>query len=490
MAGSVLLDRSSARRTEAGLASVVATVSSPLAAGELAAIAAVADGLELRADLAGEIDPGWLRARFPGALTYAVRSGGSISTGERHRRLLAAARDYDLVELELDQDLTPELLGAIPAGRRRISWRGRASSGAELARLFERMSAIPARLYVLAVDADSVADGLRPLALLKALGRDDVTAFAVGPLGGWTRLLAPHLGAPVVYGGAAGPGQPGALTLAEVTDVYGYPETSPLRALYGIVGGSERHSLAPKILNTGFRALGLQALYVPFFPADFEAFWRELVVAGLPDLGLPVAGLTVVRPHKEAALAVAGTTGGRAERAGAANCLVRTGSVWNGANTTGLIDLLSAAGVDPHGLRAGVIGCGGAGRSVAAELSAHGAGVILANRGAPRGGYASRLLGLPWVSLSEFRPRGLDLVVNATPLVDESPFDAAELAPGSVVADLAYRSGVETALIAAARGRDLVAIDGRQVLAAETGSQFRLMTGQPLPADAVSVALG
>ena len=106
------------------------------------------------------------------------------------------------------------------------------------------------------------------------------------------------------------------------------------------------------------------------------------------------------------------------------------------------------------------------------------------------GGYASRLLGLPWVSLSEFRPRGLDLVVNATPLVDESPFDAAELAPGSVVADLAYRSGVDTALIAAARGRDLVAIDGRQVLAAETGSQFRLMTGQPLPADAVRVALG
>ena len=62
------------------------------------------------------------------------------------------------------------------------------------------MSATPARLYLLAVNADSVADGLRPLALLKALGRDDVTAFAVGPLGGWTRLLAPHLGAPVVYG--------------------------------------------------------------------------------------------------------------------------------------------------------------------------------------------------------------------------------------------------------------------------------------------------
>ncbi|HET6954467.1 MAG TPA: hypothetical protein VFI47_29150, partial [Acidimicrobiales bacterium] len=85
---------------------------------------------------------------------------------------------------------------------------------------------------------------------------------------------------------------------------------------------------------------------------------------------------------------------------------------------------------------------------------------------------------------------GFDLVVNATPLVRELPFDPAELAAGSLVADLAYLAAGETTLVEAAGRHDLVAIDGRTVLAAEAGAQFRLMTGKPLPPNAVRVALG
>jgi 3-dehydroquinate dehydratase/shikimate dehydrogenase len=473
------------------LASVVVTLTKPPAGGEITALAGLADGLEVRADLVGDLDPVWLRSQFPGTLTYALPSArGAASTEERHRRLLAAAQDYDLVELELDCDLVGELLDRIPAERRLVAWRGRADDPAGLSARFERMAKVPAGLYLVAVEASTVADGLLPLALLKALGRADVTAFATGLAGGWTRLLAPRLGAPVIHASAPGGVQAGTLAVRRLREDYGYPAIWPLREIHGIVGGSEHHSLAPRILNTGFRALGMEALYVPFFPADFGAFWDELVSTGLPALGLPLRGLTVVRPHKEAALAVAETTGGRAGRAGAANCLVRDRGAWHAANTTGLIDLLTAAGVDPRGLSAAVVGCGGAGRSVAAELSAHGARVTLVNRGDPRGRFASHQLGLPWISLTDFRPRGLDLVVNATPMAREAPFEISELTRGSVVADLAYLAGTETALIEAARGHDLIAIDGRQVLAAETGSQFRLMTGRPLPPDAVNVALG
>jgi 3-dehydroquinate dehydratase/shikimate dehydrogenase len=260
----------------------------------------------------------------------------------------------------------------------------------------------------------------------------------------------------------------------------------PVTAVYGIVGGSTRHSLAPDVFNTGLRELGLPAVYLSFFPADFGSFWRE-TVAGL---GVPVLGLTVVSPHKEAALKVAASTGGRAERAGAANCLVADPGGWHASNTSGLLDLLAAEGVAPGGLRTAVVGCGGAGRAIAAELSAHEATVTLVNRGEERGRYASARLGLPLTPLAEFDPQGFDLVVNATPLARELPFDPAPLAPGSVVADLAYIAGAKTALIEAAERSDLIAIDGRKVLAAETGAQFRLMTGKPLPADAVRVALG
>jgi 3-dehydroquinate dehydratase/shikimate dehydrogenase len=262
--------------------------------------------------------------------------------------------------------------------------------------------------------------------------------------------------------------------------------SEPVTAVCGIVGGSKRHSLAPSVFNSGFRELGLRAVYESFFPADFDLFWRETV----PGLGAPLCGLTVVSPHKEAALAVAATTGGRAERAGAANCLVRDRRGWHAANTSGLIDLLAAEGIEPRGLRVAVVGCGGAGRSIAAELSAHTDTVTLVNRGEERGRLASRLLGLRCTALSEFSAHGFDLVVNATPLARELPFDPSALKPGAVVADLAYIAGTPTALIAACAEHDLLAIDGRKVLAAETGAQFRLMTGKPLPPGAVRVALG
>jgi 3-dehydroquinate dehydratase/shikimate dehydrogenase len=262
--------------------------------------------------------------------------------------------------------------------------------------------------------------------------------------------------------------------------------SQPVTGVYGIVGGSRRHSLAPDVFTAGFRELGLPAAYLSFHPTDFESFWTDT----LPVLGVPVLGLTVVSPHKEAALRVAGTTGGRAERAGAANCLVAEQDGWHAANTSGLLDLLAAEGVPPRELRTAVVGCGGAGRAIAAELGAQAAAVTLVNRGEQRGRYASDRLGLPWTPLAEFDPEGFDLVVNATPLARELPFDPSRLSPGSVVADLAYIAGTPTALIEAAARSDLVAIDGRKVLAAETGAQFRLMTGKPLPPDAVRVALG
>ncbi len=72
------------------------------------------------------------------------------------------------------------------------------------------------------------------------------------------------------------------------------------------------------------------ALYLPFFPAALDAFLGELVDAGLPSLGLPLRGLTVVSPHKEEALAIADSATERARRAGAANLLVRAKARWQG----------------------------------------------------------------------------------------------------------------------------------------------------------------
>ncbi len=260
-------------------------------------------------------------------------------------------------------------------------------------------------------------------------------------------------------------------------------------ALYGIVGESVAESRAPHVVNTAFRSIGLSAVYMSFAMPDFNRFWEDLMTART-KLGLPFEGLTVVRPHKEAALAVSDTSTQGAQRSGAANLLLREGDGWRAANTSGVIDPLHECGVDVGGFRAAVVGCGGAGRSIAAELDRSDVEVTLVNRGAERGTYASELLGRPWQPLHEFSPRGFDLVVNATPLGIEPPFDPARLDPETVIADLVYLPDRETALVSAARERGMRFVDGGQVLVAELIRQFRLFTGISLPPEAIAAATG
>src|SRR5580704_9869007 len=89
----------------------------------------LADWLEIRADLMNEPDTIAARPSFGGRLLYSLRScraGGRDDSplGVRHRRLRGAARVYDLIDLEGDRDLVPDLLSCIDSERRVISWHG------------------------------------------------------------------------------------------------------------------------------------------------------------------------------------------------------------------------------------------------------------------------------------------------------------------------------------------------------------------------------
>src|SRR3981189_2333118 len=90
----------------------------------------VSDWLEIRADLMPEPDPAALRSVFAGRLFYSLRScraGGkeASSVAGRCHRLGRAARTYDLIDLEGDRDLLPDLLSCVCPGRRVISWYGK-----------------------------------------------------------------------------------------------------------------------------------------------------------------------------------------------------------------------------------------------------------------------------------------------------------------------------------------------------------------------------
>jgi 3-dehydroquinate dehydratase/shikimate dehydrogenase len=465
-----------------------------------------AEWLEVRADLLGDLDPAPLRAAFPGKLLYTLRSraegGGFEGTAERRRkRLVEAAGRYDLIDLECERDLGAEVLRAVAPERRVLSWHGGAVGLHGLQSRFEKMAAHEALLYKMVPAAAQAGEELAPLLLLHQLKRPDVAAFASGASGAWTRLVAPRLGAPVIYAATSeeAPGAPGQISLARLRDDYGLPDLPPVDRLFGIVGSPVAHSLSPRLHNGAYRALGLPALYLPFHVSTFGDFWLEVVESGIPELlGMPLRGLSVTAPYKEAALAVAGAESPRAARIGAANTLVLHEGVWEAESTDpeGVVLPLTGRGIDPAGLAAAVVGAGGAGRSSAVGLDAAGARVTLFNRGAERGERAAEALKLPYLPLGELDPAAFDILVNATSLGRDPegplPFPVDGLRPGSVVIDLVYdaaRPG-PTRLLQEAAAKGAVAIEGREVLLSQGLGQFRMMTGREMPVDLARRLLG
>jgi 3-dehydroquinate dehydratase/shikimate dehydrogenase len=455
--------------------SLIATLFEPPSSdgAELTALPDSVDWLEVRADRAGHIDPEWLRDHFKGRLLYSFRAE------DRSQHLKTAARFYDRIELDIDA--SEELLALIPAEKRLLSWYGRVNDLSELNDRFMQLSSVPASAYKIVTSAETIAEEFLPLSLLKTLNRTDTIAFANGPLGFWNRLVALHLGAPAIFGRVAGESptdmQP---SIGKLIADYGLPEVRPAHELFAIIGNPIFHSLSPRLHNASYRALNHAALFVPLRVHSFAEFWREFVTSRkLDEFGMPINGMTVASPHKEEAVLTAKTVSGMVRQTEAANILVRNNGWWT-ADTTDP-DIVYSVSVKEK--RAAVIGCGGAGRAIAAALVQSGAGVTLINRGAERGEHAAALLGLPYVSLRDFNAEGYDIVVNATPVgrdTDEAPFAVEQLNHSAVVIDLVYGSR-PTPLVDMTRSRDQLAIDGRDVLVTQVSQQFRLMTGKEMP---------
>jgi shikimate dehydrogenase len=197
-------------------------------------------------------------------------------------------------------------------------------------------------------------------------------------------------------------------------------------------------------------------------------------------------------PHKTEVIRHLDRLDRSAQIIGAVNCVVREGAELVGHNTDGTGFVLSLRTVlDPAGVRAVVLGAGGAARAIAVELALAGAAEILVVARTPGPG---RELGRlvtdrtpaaggfsPWQG--EFAvPPGTDLVVNATPVglhpdVGARPaVDLDTLRPPTVVADVIPNPPV-TAFLAAARDRGLPTLDGLGMLVNQGAHAVRLWTG-------------
>ena len=337
------------------------------------------------------------------------------------------------------------------------------------------------------------------LLLLASLGRRDVAAFAAGAVGAWTRLVAPRLGAPVVYGALGEvPGAPGQISIERLRRDYGLPELPPVEALFGLVGNPVTHSLSPRIHNAAYRALGIPALYLPFHADSFGDFWLEVVEnGGLEAIGPPIRGLSVTAPYKEAALAVAGAESPLAGLIGAANTLVCNQGVWEAEATDpdGVVLPLRDRGLDIEGMEVAVVGrrrrraLGGGGARPRRR-----AGDDVQPRRRSAASAPRTVCMLPSVPLADLDPSALRPAGQrhlARPRRGRSAAVRRRAAPprrGGDRPGLSRRTGRRRSW--RRRRGGAVAIDGREVLVDQARGQFRMMTGRELPLDLARRAAG
>ena len=240
----------------------------------------------------------------------------------------------------------------------------------------------------------------------------------------------------------------------------------------GVMGWPVAHSRSPLLHNFWLDRYGIDGAYVPFAVRPGEV---ARALRALPNLG--VAGVNVTVPHKEAAFAAVDARDAAARRIGAVNTVfVDDGGALRGSNTDafGFLEALRtrSPGWTAAAGPAVVLGAGGAARAVLAALAEAGAPEVrLVNRTRARAESLAGAFGAP-VAVVGWREResalaGAALLVNTTTLgmAGAPPLDLRldDLPESALVNDIVY-TPLETALLAAARARGCVAVDGLEML--------------------------
>lgn len=238
--------------------------------------------------------------------------------------------------------------------------------------------------------------------------------------------------------------------------------------LAGVFGWPVAHSRSPRLHGYWLERHAVDGAYLPFAvrPENLAEALKALPVLGL-------RGVNLTLPHKEAALGLVDRASEEAKRIGAVNTIVVDGDGrLEGRNTDGY-GFLAHLKASVPGWRAAsgpaaLLGAGGAARAIAVALLDAGVPELrLVNRSAARAAELAKALGgnaavVPWQDRT-LALEGAALLVNSTTLGMEGQppldLDISRLPRQAPVYDIVY-APLETPLLAAARARGHVCVDG------------------------------
>jgi 3-dehydroquinate dehydratase/shikimate dehydrogenase len=350
-----------------------------------------------------------------------------------------------------------------------------------------RLSRHQPDLVKLVSTATGLSDNLAILRMLAEHRQPPMVAIAMGEAGIVSRVLGVRAGALFTFA-SSGEGEqtaPGQVTAATLRELYRIGELHAATRVYGVAGQPVAHSLSPLLHNTGFGASGVDAVFLPLPTHSVDDLWQLV-------RELPIHGLSVTMPLKQAILARLDRVDALAAKVGACNTVVRQANgELHGYNTdvAGVTAPLEQRLGSLAGARVLVLGAGGAARAAVFGLCEKGADVWILNRTVAT---AAALAAEAGVHVAEPQMDGFDVLVNATPAgmhgaPEQSAVDDKPL-PAKLVFDMVYRPR-ETPLIARARAQGLRVITGEEMFIHQGARQFELWTGETAPEEAMRRAV-
>jgi 3-dehydroquinate dehydratase/shikimate dehydrogenase len=460
-------------------------------------LAEQADLFEVRGDYVRDLDLlTIIRARTkPLIFTYRCESeGGRIRDDDPKRRLVlleAVKRGYDYVDVEYRSQFHDIMVEKAGNGLV-LSYHDISGTPDNLPSLYDRMCAAGADIVKIVTTPKSIADVAALAAFADKTSRGGgppLLALAMGPLGAFTRILAGRADAPFTFASSAvgSESAPGQITLKAMSDVYRARDVGRETKVYGILGRGISHSLSPLIHNTAFKALGIDARYVPLEAEALDAF-----IQAMPALRL--SGFSVTAPYKVEILPYLDQVEEVAALGGSVNTVVVRDSGMQGSSTDGVGVLAPLKKrVDVKGRKVAIVGAGGAARAAAFALHRKGAVVTLLARDPKKAAEVAAFVGCASGDLAKVASYSWDVLVNATPIgslasATETPVPADRHRKGTVVFDMVYVPQ-DTRLLREARAAGCQTIGGLEMLLAQAEGQFEAWTGNPAPADVMREAV-
>jgi 3-dehydroquinate dehydratase / shikimate dehydrogenase len=357
----------------------------------------------------------------------------------------------------------------------------------------EKMVRIPADFYKVVGTATTLSDNVAMMKFLQTRsGQHSLIGLCMGEQGIISRVLGVRAGSVFTFGAIntelrTAPGQ---ISARDLRAIYRIDQVDAATRVYGVAGDPVEHSLSPVIMNTALHRENVNGVYLPLHAKtlkDLIQCVREI----------PLHGLSVTMPYKQAIIPHLDNTDAHTAKVGACNTVVRgqDGKLY-GFNTdiAGVIRPLEQR-ITIENAKVLVLGAGGASRAAVFGLKERGAAIWIMNRTSAKAQKLARQAKAHTIKRADLRKIAFDVIINATPLgmgnTRDCPLKDQEI-QARVVFDMVY-DPVETHLLQVARAKGIAVIPGVEMFVQQAARQFEIWTGKPAPAGdmlrAVTIAL-